>query len=161
MSNKAFIESKLEIIRANIATWQRDIDEEPITFEGIKSVYDDLKGSIHSLYQEALYGQVTDKLSYDIISLITLIDNVKRAADRYIRNEIWSANTTINSVEPSNILAANDINEMESDLGVIATDYNSTIVASGSSGFETLTGLVNPTGLGNLTASLQVQGGGG
>ena len=52
----AFIESKLEIIRANIATWQKDIDEEPITFEGINTRYVSLKGSIHSLYQEALYG---------------------------------------------------------------------------------------------------------
>ena len=76
--------SKLEIIRANIATWQRDIDEEPITFEGIKFKYIELKGSIHPLYQEALYGRVTDKLSYDIISLIDLINHVKRAADRYI-----------------------------------------------------------------------------
>ena len=48
---QAFIESKLEIIRANIATWQRDIDEEPITLEGIKSMHIDMKGSIHSLYQ--------------------------------------------------------------------------------------------------------------
>ena len=79
---QAFIELKLEIIHGNIATWQRDIDEEPITFERIKSQYYSLKGSIHSLYQEALYGRVTDKLSYDIISLIALIDRVKRATDR-------------------------------------------------------------------------------
>ena len=74
---------------------------------------------------------MTDKLSYDIISLISLIDHVKRAADRYIRNENRIANTTVNSVEPSNILATNDINEMESDLGVISSDHNSPIVASG------------------------------
>ena len=34
---QAFIESKLEIIPANIATCQRDIDEEHITFEGINT----------------------------------------------------------------------------------------------------------------------------
>ena len=83
--SEGFIE--FEIIRANISTWQRDIDKEPITFEGIKTEYDELKGIIHSLYQDALYAQVTDKLSYYIISLIALIDRVKRAADRYIRNE--------------------------------------------------------------------------
>ena len=49
---------------------------------------------------------------------------------------------------------------MVSDLGVIASDHKSPIIASGRSGFETLTGLVNSTGLGNLTASLQVQEGG-
>ena len=46
---QAFIESKLEIIRTNIATWQRDIDKEPNTFEGINTQYVSLQGSIHSL----------------------------------------------------------------------------------------------------------------
>ena len=104
---------------------------------------------------------MTDKLSYDIISCIALMDHVKRAADRYIGNENQIANATVNSVEPSNILVTDDINEMVSDLGVILSDLYSPIVASGCSGFETLTGLANPTGLGNLTAVLQVQGGGG
>ena len=153
---QAAIESKLEIICANIANWQRDIDEEPITFEGVKFEYVELKGSFHSLYQEALYGRVTDKLSYDIISLISLIDRVKRATNRYIKNENRIENTTFNSIEPSNILAYNDINEMVSDLGVKPSDHNSPIIASGCSGFETLTGLVNPIGLGNLTVGLQV-----
>ena len=49
---------------------------------------------------------------------------------------------------------------MVSDLGEISSDHNSPIVASGRSVFETLTGFVNPTGLGNLTVKLQVQGGG-
>ena len=104
---------------------------------------------------------MTDKLSYDIFSLIVLIVRVKRSADRYIRNENRIANVTVNSVEPSNILVTDDINEMVSDLGVISSDQFSPIVASGRSGFETLTGLANLTSLGNLTATLQVQGGGG
>ena len=49
---------------------------------------------------------------------------------------------------------------MVSELGVIPSDNNPPIVASGRSGFKTLTDLVNPNGLGNLTAALQVQGGG-
>ena len=53
---QAIIQSKYEINCENIAVWERDIDEEPITFEGIKSEYFELKGSIHSLYQDALYG---------------------------------------------------------------------------------------------------------
>ena len=40
-----------EIIRA----WQIQIDEDPITFEGITAQFVSLKESIHSLYQEALY----------------------------------------------------------------------------------------------------------
>ena len=74
---------------------------------------------------------------------------MKRAANRYIQNEIRMASTTVLNVELSNNIVTNDINEMVSDLGVISSDNNSPIVASGRSGFETLTGLVNPTGLGN------------
>ena len=73
------IASKFESVPVKIATWQTATDEDPINFEGIKTVYDELKGAIHSLYQEALYARVTDKLSYDIIRLIALIDRVKRA----------------------------------------------------------------------------------
>ena len=69
------------------------------------------------------------------------------------------ANTTVQHIMPSDNLVTNDINEMVSDLGVIPSDHNSPIISSGCSGFETLTGLVNPTGFGNLTAVLQVQGG--
>ena len=50
----------------------------------------------------------------------------------------------------------NDISVRVSELGVIPSDNNSPIVASGRSGFETLTGLVNPIDLGNLTVGLQV-----
>ena len=52
---QAFIQSKYESILENIAVWQRDIDEEPITFKGINAQYINLKGSIHSLYQDVLY----------------------------------------------------------------------------------------------------------
>ena len=158
---RKFIASKFESVREKIATWQKAIDKDPITLEGIKSDYDELKGIIHSFYQEAIYARVTDKLSYDIISLIALIDHVKRAANRYIRNENRMANTIVLNVKPSNKTATNDISERVSELGVIPSDNNSPIVASGRSGFETLTDLVNPNGFGNLTAMLQVQGGGG
>ena len=70
-----------------------------------------MKGAIHSLYQDALYAQVTDKLSYDIISRIALIDRVKRAATRYIWNENQLAKTTVLNVEHSNNTATNDISE--------------------------------------------------
>ena len=62
-----------------------------------------MKGEIHSLYQEALYAHVSDKLSYDVIGLISLIDRVRNAALRYIRNEEWMAETTL----VNNIIASN------------------------------------------------------
>ena len=53
---QAIIAAKFESVRIRIATWQTAIDEDPITFEGIKNVYDELKGAIHSLCQEAFYA---------------------------------------------------------------------------------------------------------
>ena len=52
---------------------------------------------------------MTDKLSYDIISLVALIDHVNRAANRYFWNETRIANTTVQNVEPSNNLVTKDI----------------------------------------------------
>ena len=50
------ISSKLENLKTKIYNWQTAIDQEPITFEGIKTDHNVLKGDIHSLYQEALYA---------------------------------------------------------------------------------------------------------
>ena len=72
------IVSKLENLQLKISNWQTAIEDEPITFVADHNVF---KGDIHSLYQEALYAQVTDKLSYDIIGIVALIDCLKRAAD--------------------------------------------------------------------------------
>ena len=113
-----------EIIRA----WQIQIDEDPITFEGINAQFVSLKESIHSLYQEALYCQVTDKLSYDIISLIGLIDCVKRVADRYIQTENKIASTSLNNCVPRDTLVLNDIIEVESELRNVISDQLSPIV---------------------------------
>ena len=51
---QAIIAAKFKSVRVKIATWQTAFDKDPITLEGIKNVYDELKGAIHSLYQEAL-----------------------------------------------------------------------------------------------------------
>ena len=68
--------SKLENLQLKISDWQTAFEDEPIIFEGIKADHNVLKGAIHSLYQEALYAPGTDKLSYDIIGLVALIDRV-------------------------------------------------------------------------------------
>ena len=85
---------------------------------------------------------------------------MKRAADRYIWNENQIAATTVLNIEHSNNTVTNDINERVPELGVVPSDNNSSIVASGCIGFETLTDLVTPNGFGNSTAALQAQGGG-
>ena len=114
-----------------------------------------MKGNIHSLYQEGLYARVTDKLSYDIIGLVALIDRVKRAANRYIKNEEQIANT----IGVNNIIAS-DIKESLSEPGSAPCDNNSLIIAGGCSGFKHNTDLVTQNSLGILTATLQMQRGG-
>ena len=84
---------------------------------------------------------------------------VKRAANRYLRNEERIANTMTISTEHSSKTVANDINERLSELGSVPCDNESLIIAGGCSGFEPLTNLVNQDSLGTVTAALQVQGG--
>ena len=65
-----------------------------------------LKGDIKALYQEALYTRVTDKLSYDIIGEIALIDPVKSAAQRLIQVE-----APINVTMRVNDIVTSDVRE--------------------------------------------------
>ena len=111
-----------------------------------------LKGNIHSLYQEALYARVTDKLSYDIIGLVALIDRVKCAAHRYIQNEERIADT----IRVNNIIAS-DAKENLSEPGSAPRDNDSLIIAGGCSVFEHNTDLVTQNSLGLVTATLQMQ----
>ena len=119
---EVIISNKLETLRLKISNWQTAIDKDPITFDGIDTDHSVLKRDIHSLYQEALYAQVTDKLSYDIIGLVALIDRVKRAANRYLRNEERIASTRL----ISNIVAS-DIKESLSEPGSVPCDCYATL----------------------------------
>ena len=113
-----------------------------------------LKENIHSLYQEALYARVTDKLSYDIIGLVGLIDRVKRAAQRYIRSE-----RQLTDIIRVNDIAASAIKERLSKPVVAPCDNDSLIIAGRCSGFEHNTDLVTQNS-GIVTAALQMHGGG-
>ena len=95
-------------------------------------------------------------LSYDIIGLVALIDWVKRAAHRYIRNEERIAET-----QRVNKDIASDVKETLSEPGPASSDNQSLIIAGGCSGFEHNTDLVTQNSLGIVTAALQMQGGGG
>ena len=53
---QAIIAAKFDSVRVKIANWRKLIDDETITYEGIKDGHEELKGAIHSLYQEALYA---------------------------------------------------------------------------------------------------------
>ena len=67
---KIVISNKLETLRLKISDWQSSIEYDLITFDIINTEHNVLKGNTHSLYQEALYARVSDKLSYDIIGLV-------------------------------------------------------------------------------------------
>ena len=112
-----------------------------------------LKENIHSLYQEALYARVTDKLSYDIIGLVGLIDRVKRAAQRYIRSE-----EQITEIIHVNDIAASEVKESLSEPDAAPCKSDSLIIAGRCSGFEHNTDLVTHNSE-IVTAALQLQGG--
>ena len=125
------ISNKFEILRAKISKRQASIEFELITVDSINTEHNLLKGNTHSLYQEALYAHVSDKLFYDIIGLVSLIDQVKRAALRYIRNEERIAETT-----GVNKIIAGNAKENLSELNSSPCDNNYIIIAGGCSGFS-------------------------
>ena len=98
--------NKFKVLKTNISKWQQLIEYEPITFEGFYTDSNVLKGDIKALYQEALYTRVTDKLSYDIIGEIALIDPVKSAAQRLIQVE-----APINVTMRVNDIVTSDVRE--------------------------------------------------
>ena len=114
-----------------------------------------MKGNTHSLYQEALYARVSDKLSYDIIGQVSLIDRVKCAALRYIRNEELIAETT-----HVNKLIASSAKEYVSKPDPSPCDNDPIIIPGRCSGFEPNTDLITQNSLEIVTAALQMQGGG-
>ena len=95
------ISIKLETLKGKISEWQHIIEFDLITID--KADHNQLKGEIHSLYQESIYAHAPEKLSYDVIGLISLIDRVKNTALRLIRNDECMAETA----RVNNIIASN------------------------------------------------------
>ena len=93
-----------------------------------------MKGEIHSLYQEAIYARASGKLSYDIIALISLIDQVKNATLRLIRNEL----RMVEMARVTGTIASNaNLKLPEAESSPI--DNNSMIIAGGCNGFGPIT----------------------
>ena len=103
-SDKEFlILSKLESLKLDISNWQSIIEYDLITVESIKNDHTLLKGEIQALYQESIYAHAPERLSNDIIGLVSLIDRLKIAALRLIRNEEHMAETArVNNVIANN-----------------------------------------------------------
>ena len=140
--------SKFKTLRDQISEWQYIIEYDLITADSIKADHKRLKGEIHSLYQESIYAHASEKLSYDVIGLISLIDRVKNAALRLIQNDERIAETAC----VNNIIAKQRLSESDSS----PRDNNSVMIAGGCSGFEPNTDLITQPSIGIVTAALQL-----
>ena len=87
--------------------------------------------------------------------MISLIDRVKNAALRLIRNHERMAETA-----PVNNIIASNTKQRLSVSDPSPRDNNSLIIAGGCSGFEPNTDLITQPSIGTLTATLQLQRGG-
>ena len=77
----------MDSLKAEILHWQSIIDYELITVDGVKIDHKKLKEGIQSLYQKSIYAQVSAKLSYEIIEMISVIGQIKNAGVRLIRSQ--------------------------------------------------------------------------
>ena len=96
---------------------------------------------------------MTDKLSNDIISEVTLIDRVKHAAQRLIRVE-----APINNTMRVNDIFTSDVIERLFKSGATPCDNDPLIIAGRCSGFDNTDLLIQSSEI--VTATLQMQGGG-
>ena len=80
--------NKFKTLKIKISAWQCFINYDPdITIDIIKAHHVELKGEIHSLYHESILAHTSEKLSYDILGLISVIDRIKGAGFRLVRGQ--------------------------------------------------------------------------
>ena len=80
--------SRYNTLKINISAWQCFINYDPdIRIDIIKAHHAKLKGEIHSLYYESILAHTAEKLSYDILGLISVIDRIKRDGFRLVRGQ--------------------------------------------------------------------------
>ena len=80
--------NKFKTLKIKISAWQCFINYDPyITIDIIKAHHVELKGEIHSLYHESILAHTSEKLSYDILGLISVIDRIKGARFRLVRGQ--------------------------------------------------------------------------
>ena len=79
--------NKLKTLKIKISAWQSVINYELPTIDNIKANHIQLKGEILSLYHESILAHTSEKLSYDIIDLISVIAGIKGAGLRLIQSQ--------------------------------------------------------------------------
>ena len=86
--NKEELVNKFKTLKIKISAWQCLINYDPnITIDIIKTHHIELKGDIHSLHLESILAHTSEKLSYDILGLVSVIDRIKGAGFRLIRGQ--------------------------------------------------------------------------
>ena len=79
--------NKFKTLKIKISAWQCFINYELPTIDNIKANHIQLKGEIHSLYQKSILAHTSEKLSYDIIGLKSVIARIKGAGFRLVRSQ--------------------------------------------------------------------------
>ena len=80
--------NKFNTLKIKISAWQCFIYYDPdIWIDIIKAHHFELKWEIHSLYRESIFAHTAEKLSYDILELISVIYRIKRAGVRLVRGQ--------------------------------------------------------------------------
>ena len=79
---------KFKALEIKISAWQCFVNHDPsITIDLIKTHHIELNENIHSLHVESILAHTSEKLSYDIIELVSVIDRIKEAGFRLIRGQ--------------------------------------------------------------------------
>ena len=79
---------RFNTLKIKISAWQCFINYDPdIRIDIIKAHHTELKGEIHSLYYESILAHTAERLSYDILGLRSVIDRIKRAGVRLVRDQ--------------------------------------------------------------------------
>ena len=79
---------KFKILKVKISAWQGFVNHDPsITIDLIKTHHIELNENIHSLHIKSILAHTSEKLSYDIIELVSVINRIKEAGFRLIRGQ--------------------------------------------------------------------------
>ena len=78
---------KFKALEIKISAWQCFVNHDPsITIDLIKTHHNELNGNIHSLHIESILAHTSEKLSYDILELVSII----QGQEPVIENGGWN-----------------------------------------------------------------------
>ena len=85
--DKLELVNKFKTLKIKISAWQCFINYELPTLDNINANHVQLMEELQSLYHESILAHTSDKLSYDIIEMISVIGRIKNAGVKLIRSQ--------------------------------------------------------------------------